>query len=154
MFFTTTKMPYFPRIGTYHRQSNPHSNLKGIFDFQNHLSGRANQNRQHSNQTGSWVISLQIFEISTPNLLLLVRLYNLCKGNFKSKNIIDIKQIEFIADAKIMLYTSAGQKVILWFNHKFIWRLENAQRIHKSEKKLNVKWINCKYLKYACLANC
>ena len=34
-----------------------------------------------------------------------------------------IKQIQLIANAKIMLYTSASQKQTLWFNHKFIWRL-------------------------------
>ena len=47
----------------------------------------------------------------------------MCKGNFISPKMIDMKQIQFIADAKLMLYTSASQKLILWFNHKFIGRL-------------------------------
>ena len=36
----------------------------------------------------------------------------MCKDNFISPKIIEIKQIEFRANAKIMLYTSAGQKEI------------------------------------------
>ena len=96
------------------------------FDFLNRLSGTTNQNQQKSNQTGTWVKSQQIFEISTLNLVYrwtTLQHVTMCKGNFISQKMIDIKQIEFIANAKIMLYTSAGQKLILWFNHKFIWRL-------------------------------
>ena len=45
------------------------------------------------------------------------------KGHYISPKMIDIKQMEFIANTQIMLYISAGQKLILWFNNKFIWRL-------------------------------
>ena len=76
-------------------------------------------------QTGSEVISQQIFQISTPNLVCTWKTLQhvpMCKGNFISSKMIDIKQIALIANAKIMLYTFFIQKVILWFNHKFIWR--------------------------------
>ena len=46
-----------PMSGTHHRQSNPHRSYPNIFDFQNRLSGTANQNRQQSNQTVNWIKS-------------------------------------------------------------------------------------------------
>ena len=66
-----------------------------------------------------------MFQISTPNLVCTWKTLQhvpMCKGNFISSKMIDIKQIALIANAKIMLYTFFIQKVILWFNHKFIWR--------------------------------
>ena len=95
------------------------------FDPHNRLSGTATEFQQKSHQTGSEVISQQMFQISTPNLVCTWKTLQhvpMCKGNFISSKMIDIKQIALIANAKIMLYTFFIQKVILWFNHKFIWR--------------------------------
>lgn len=99
--------------------------LQQNFDPHNRLSGTATEFQQKSHQTGSEVISQQIFQISTPNLVCTWKTLQhvpMCKGNFISSKMIDIKQIALIANAKIMLYTFFIQKVILWFNHKFIWR--------------------------------
>src|SRR4029434_2982551 len=86
------------------------------FDTHNRLSGTATQIQQKSSQTGSEVISQQIFQISTPNLVSTWKTLQhvpMCKGNFISSNMIDIKHLAFIANAKRMLYTFFIQKVIL-----------------------------------------
>ena len=86
------------------------------FDPHNRLSGTATEFQQKSHQTGSEVISQQIFQISTPNLVCTWKTLQhvpMCKGNFISSKMIDIKQIALIANAKIMLYTFFIQKVIL-----------------------------------------
>ena len=119
--------PIFPRIGTHHRQSNPHSGITFILDFQNRLSGTASGNKATKQEVGSnlckslrcqhqtWYMSRGRHDNMLP-----------C-AKATSPKMVDIKLIEFIADAKIMLYTSDGQKVILWFNQKFIWRLLNVR---------------------------
>ena len=50
----------------------------------------------------------------------------MCKGNFISSNMIDIKQIALIANAKIMLYTFSFQKVILIQSQVHMKTLENV----------------------------
>src|SRR4029434_1401552 len=90
--------------------------IENNFDPQNRLYGTAPQIQQKSRQTGSEVISQQIFQILTPNLLSTWKTLQhvpMSKGNFISSKMIDIKQIALIANAKIMLYTFFIQKVIL-----------------------------------------
>src|SRR4029434_250438 len=90
--------------------------LQPNFDPHNRLSGTATEIQQKRCQTGSEVISQQIFQISTPNLVCTWKTLQhvpMCKGNFISSKMIDIKQIALMAKAKIMLYTFFIQKVIL-----------------------------------------
>ena len=51
-----------------HYQTSPHS-IKMILYFRNRLSGTANRKQQQSRQTESCVLSQQIFDGFTPNLL-------------------------------------------------------------------------------------
>src|SRR4029434_2173409 len=90
--------------------------LQQNFDPHNCLSGTATEIQQKRGQTGSKVISQQIFQISTPNLVSTwetLQHVPMCKGNFISSKMVDIKQIALIANAKIMLYTFFIQKLIL-----------------------------------------
>src|SRR4029434_8555290 len=66
------------------------------FDPHNRLSGTATQIQQKSSQTESEVISQQIFQISTPNLVCTWKTLQhvpMCKGNFISSKMIDIKHL-------------------------------------------------------------
>ena len=116
----------FSRIGRYHCQTNPHSNHHWNFDFPNRLSG--------SNATKQEVvyISANLWDIKTSWYVPRKTLQHvtMCKGNFISPKMIDIKPIEFITNAKIMLYTSDGSKSDILIH----------SQVHKSERKLNVRW--------------
>src|SRR4029434_11013158 len=87
--------------------------LQQNFDPHNRLSGTATAFQQKSHQTRSEVISKQMCHISTQTLVCTWKTLQhvpMCKGNFISSKMIDIKQIALIANAKIMLYTFFIQK--------------------------------------------
>ena len=99
------------------------------FDFLNRLSGTANQNWPKSNQTGIWVKSKQIFNISTLNLVYrwkTLQHVTMCKGNFVSPKMIDIKQIEFMADAKNALHIRQSKTDTLMQSQVHMKTLENV----------------------------
>ena len=93
------------------------------------MSGTANQNWPKSNQTGIWVKSKQIFNISTLNLVYrwkTLQHVTMCKGNFVSPKMIDIKQIEFMADAKNALHIRQSKTDTLMQSQVHMKTLENV----------------------------